>query len=246
MKEVYNSENCKGTNTYPVAFFNIPVLYLKIGKVDSAITWFRSVLNSDLKDADKTGSLMDPHANYKHKSAFYLARIEVKKKNWKDVYSWMNKIDTIYRYWGYEGSATNVSQSQSEILYWKTIALLEQNEKKLAEKEIIRELICAGKLENFFTGSKDTLLYLLKTEKNYKNKFNKGLNEMKIEKKDNNNWIASFNIDNVNLDFKISNKFPDENLPHYWTILFIADKTEPKKEQIINEIKSRKFYKELK
>lgn len=246
MKEVYNSQKCKGTGTYPVAFFNIPVLYLNIGKEDSAKVWFNSVLNSDLKDNDETGSLMEPHANYKHKSAFYLAGIEMKKKNWKEVYNWMNKIDTIYRYWGYEGSATNVSQSQAEILYWKTIALLELKEKKLAEKEIIKELICADRLESFFTGSKDTLLYLLKTEKNYKNNFDKGIGELKIDRIDTNNWIGTFFIENDKLEFKISNKYPDRNIPHYWTILFIKPNTEPKKEEIIAEIKTREFYKELK
>jgi hypothetical protein len=246
LKEVYNSENCKSTTSYPIAFFNIPVLYLNKGEVDSAQIWFNSILNSDLKDNDETGSLMEPHANYKHKSAYFLAELEIKKKNWKEVYNWMNKIDTLYRYWGFEGSATNVSLYQSDLLYWKTIALLELKEKKLAEKEILIELICADELEDFFSTSKDTLLYLLKTEKKFKNSFEKGLSEMKIEKKDDNNWVASFFIKKNKLEFKISNKYPDRNLPHYWTIFFIDPNTEPNKEKIITEIKSRQFYKELK
>lgn len=232
------------SDIYGNAFFNIPTIYWQIKNYDKARDWYRKILASDLKDNDETGSLMDPHTNYKHKAAVALAGLYQLDSNYTEVLQWLEKADTLYRYWGFEGSASNVSKRQAYLLAWKAEVLQNLNKPEEAIRLIITELICSDKLENFFKASEDILIKLVdKTP--FKPKFDNAINQLEIKKLGNENWVASFSLDRLVYNIPISNVYPDKNLPHYWTIYFIDKNSIPDKQNIINYIQNRNFYKRL-
>lgn len=231
-------------DTYGNAFFNIPTIYWRIKNYEKAKEWYKRLLASDLRDNDETGLLMEPHTNYKHKSAVALAGLFELDSNYQEVLEWLNKADTLYRYWGFEGSATSVSKKQSYLLEWKTEVLRLLNRPNEAIRIILTELICSNKLEDFFSTSEDTLFKLI-DKMSFKSKFDNAINQMEIVILNNNNWIASFSLDGLSYKIPISNVYPDRNLPHYWTIYFIDKGSVPDKQNIISYIKNRSFYARL-
>jgi tetratricopeptide (TPR) repeat protein len=231
-------------DTYGNAFFNIPTIYWEMKNYDKAKEWYQKILASDLRDNDETGSLMEPHTNYKHKSAVALAGLYQVDSNYTEVLQWLNKADTVYRYWGFEGSSTNVSERQAYILGWKVDVLLKLKMKEEAIQTIITELICSRSLENFFEESEDTLLSLI-DKKTFKSDFDNALNELTLLPLDSSNWIATFSLHGLNYKIPISKTYPDRNLPHYWRIYFINKNQSIDKKYLVDYIKERNFYTRL-
>jgi tetratricopeptide (TPR) repeat protein len=231
-------------DVYGNAFFNIPRVYWQMKKYEKAKEWYKKVLSSELRDNDETGSLMEPHTNYKHKSAVALASLSQIDSNYLEVLQWLDQADTVYKYWGFEGSATNVSQEEANLLSWKIDVLLKLNRKEDAIQTIIRELICSRSLENFFKEAEDTLLAII-DKFNFRSDFDKALNQMTIQPVDNNNWVATFMFQGIIYRIPISKIYPDNNLPHYWRIYFISKSETAEKNSFIEYIKGRRFYKRL-
>lgn len=231
-------------DTYGNAFFNIPSVYWKLENYEKAKEWYKKILTSNLRDSEETGSLMEPHANYKHKSAMALASLYQMDSNYTEVLYWLNQADTVYRYWGYEGNATSVSLNQASLLQWKTAILGKLNRKNEAIRTILTELICADKFDNYFRASEDTLLTLV-DKKLFKLALDNSLNKIKIKDLNENNWVAVFSINELTYEIPISNVYPNKNLPHYWTIYFIDKSTVPVKQDFINDLKNCSFYKRL-
>ncbi len=243
-KEIVENEIAKDYDTYGAAFFNIPTLYLHQKNYDNAKEWFLKIINSDLKDSDESGSLMEPHKNYKHKSAIELARIHQKDSNFYEALHWINNAGTVYRYWGFEGSGSNTSKRQAFLLEWKTDIYLKLDSLNQAKREIIIELICADNLQIFFQKSEDKLIELIKNE-NFKKEFDFALKNISLTQIDSTKWLASFFLNNLKYQIPISNSYPDRNIPHYWKTLFIEENTSPNKNEIIKYIQKRSFYKRL-
>ncbi|MFL5730439.1 MAG: hypothetical protein ACJ75J_13205 [Cytophagaceae bacterium] len=229
---------------YGNAFFNIPTVYWQMKNYNKAKEWYKKILASDLRDNDETGSLMEPHTNYKHKSAMALAGLYQLDSNYSEALQWINKADTLYRYWGFEGSATNVSEEQAYMLEWKTQVLRKLNKPNEAVRAIVTELICSDRLEDFFSTSEDTLIRLI-DKSSFKEKFDAAMNKLEIKKLNDSNWIALFSLSGLDYRIPISNAYPDRNIPHYWTICFINKNTTPDKQKIIGYIQERSFYKRL-
>ena len=59
-KTMLENGNGKHTDIYGSTYFNIPTIYWQLGQKDSARIWYKRLLNSDLKDNDETGMLMEP------------------------------------------------------------------------------------------------------------------------------------------------------------------------------------------
>lgn len=235
----------KNYDIYGNAFFNIPTIYWQKKEYQKAKDWYKRVLNSDLRDNDETGLLMEPHTNYKHKSAMALAGLYEVDSSYTETLEWLYKADTVYRYWGFEGSATSISKNQSYLLSWKTEILLKLKQKDKAIRAIVLELICSGKLETFFSKSENKLLELI--DKNiYRTKLDNALDKLEIKKINQTNWIVFFEIDNLNYEIPVTTIYPDRNLPHYWTMIFIGKDKSPEKELIIKRIKEQNFYKRIK
>lgn len=232
-------------DTYGNAFFNIPTIYWQMKNYEKAKEWYKRIIASDLRDNDETGSLMEPHTNYKHKSAIALAGLFQIDSNYKEVLNWLNIADTLYRYWGFEGSATSITKGQAYLLEWKTDVFLRMDSINQAKHAIIIELICSDRLESFFESSEDTLLTLVNNE-NFKVDFDKALENLEIIEKDSNNWTANFVYDGLLYQIPISNSFPDRNIPHYWRTFFIDKSSRPNKKEIVDYIKNRSFYKRIK
>ncbi len=242
----YMVENKVGKkyDTYGNAFFNIPTVYWQMKEYDKAKTWYKRILDSDLKDSDETGSLMEPHTNYKHKSAAALAGLYAIDSNYVEALKWLDQADTVYRYWGFEGSATNVSLEQAYMLDWKVELLLNLKRKEEAIRAIVIELICAGSLETFFEKSETQLLGLV-DKKQFKADLDKAINELTIKNINANNWMVSFNLHGLPYQIPVSNVYPDRNLPHYWRMIYMNKTEAPDKKYIVDEIKERSFYKAL-
>lgn len=231
-------------DTYGNAFFNIPTVYWQLKNFEKAKEWYKKILESDLRDNDETGDLMEPHTNYKHKSAVALAGLYQKDSNFTAVLDCLNQADTLYRYWGFEGSAINVTQEQAYLLAWKVEAMRKLNQTNLAIKTILTELICANRLENFFSKSEDTLLMLI-DKKTFKQAFNQAIDQMTLHQLTDSTFKASFKLYGLIYEISISNFYPNRNLPHYWTIYFVEQNSKPDKVQLINYIEERSFYKRL-
>lgn len=230
-------------DTYGNAFYNIGSLYVQMKNYEKAKEWYKKILASDLRDNDETGSLMEPHTNYKHKSAKILARLYAFDSNFTEALGWIYKADTVYRYWGFEGSASNVSNVQSGLLASKAELLKRLKRPNEAVRVIVTELICTSH-QGFFAAPEDTLLTLI-DKKTFKAEFDKAINNVNIVKVNENNWVASFPMNGLTYTFPISNVYPDRNIPHYWSVYFIDEKTAPTKQQIINSIMEKNFYKRL-
>jgi tetratricopeptide (TPR) repeat protein len=229
---------------YAYAFFNIPRVYWRMNNYAKAKEWYRKVLSSELRDNDETGSIMEPHTNYKHKSATALASLNQIDSNYLEVLQWLDKADTVYRYWGFEGSATNVNHEQSELLGWKVYILMKLRKKEEAIHTIISELICSNSHEGSFRESEDTLLAIV-DKTNFRSDFDNALNKLTIQTIDSNNWMARFKFQGINYQIPISNVRPDRKFPHYWRIYFISKAETPEKNNLVEYIKSRSFYKRL-
>lgn len=243
-KKVVDEKISVGYDTYGAAFFNIPLVYWEMNDYDKAKEWYLKILDSDLRDSDETGDLMEPHTNYKHKSAVALASLYYQDSNYTEVLEWLYKADTLYRYWGFEGSATNITKKQAYLLDWKTDVLLKLNRSNEAISAILTELICSRRLESFFERSTDALFNLI-DEKTFKAEFDRAIEQIEIKMINENNWVASFSLMGFTCKIPISNTYPDTNEPHYWTIYFIDKNSVPDQQKIIEDIRKRKFYTRL-
>tara|TARA_B110000211_G_C14003751_1_gene519793 strand:- start:374 stop:1258 length:885 start_codon:yes stop_codon:yes gene_type:complete len=244
-KGVLDEKSNVEPNIYGCAFFNIPTIYWQLKDYDKAKEWFKKVLSSDVKDNDETGSIMEPHTNYKHKSAMALVSLSQIDSNYTEALHWLNQADTLYRYWGFEGSATNISEKQSYLLQNKTDLLLKLDSNNVAIRAIIIELICSRRLESFFGVSEHELFSLIKRD-SFITDFENAINALTITNKDKHNFIASFKLNDLVYQIPISNKYPEGDIPHYWKTYFIDKKSEPNKDELILYIKNRSFYKHLK
>jgi tetratricopeptide (TPR) repeat protein len=242
----YIVEKKVGVNSdvYGNAFFNIPSVYWQLKQYDRAKEWYKKILASDLKDNEETGSLMEPHTNYKHRSAGGLAGLAMLDSNYAEVLAWLWQADTVYRYWGFEGSATNVSQEQAYLLDWKADVLLKMGKKDEAIREIVTELICAGSLEHFFKKSQEQLKKLIDSK--FKEELEKSVKASEVTIVDDNNWSATFVLRGLTYTIPISKVIPDRNVPHYWRRLFIYEKDQKiDADYLLKQVRSREFYKSL-
>ncbi|WP_426061070.1 tetratricopeptide repeat protein [Hymenobacter sp. B1770] len=229
---------------YGDALFNIPNLYSEIKDYAKAKAGYRKVLASNLRDDAETGSLMEPHTNYKHKAAIALAGLYQKEGNYNEVLSWLNKAESEYPYWGFEGSDTNISQKEAYLLAWKTDVLLKLNRKEEAVQQIILELIYADELEEFFSESEDALLKLV-DKKRFAAELNNAVNKLVVSNNDD-EWKAVFTLLGLTYNVPISKNYPPKNLPHYYKKLFIAQSQQPTAEFMKDYIRRRSFYVRLK
>jgi tetratricopeptide (TPR) repeat protein len=226
---------------YGAAFFNIPTVYWQLKKYELAKEWYKKILSSNLKDNEETGELMEPHANYKHKSALALAELCEIDSNYNEALEWLNQADKVYRYWGFEGSATNITKKQAYLLNRKTTTLLKLDRKDEAIRTIIIELICSNRLESFFTQSEKKLLTMI-DKKEFKSDLDNSLDNLVIENIDKNNWLVTFELHKQKYVFSVANIYPDRNIPHYWTKYFINKDQTVDKLKLIEYIKQRSFY----
>jgi tetratricopeptide (TPR) repeat protein len=232
-------------DTYGGAFYNIPTIYWKMKDYAKAKEWYLKVLASDLRDSDETGSLMDPHANYKHKSALALAGLAQLDSNYTETLEWLNKADTVYRYWGYEGSLTSVSIEQASLLTWKANTLMKLNRKEEAIRAIVTELICARSLETYFTKSEDLLFLTLIVKPEFKADLDKAMDGLLLRKISDTKWKASFQLHGIQYQIPLSNRYPDLSIPHYWSFFYVDKNGIPTKTSLLEDIKQRHFYKRL-
>ena len=243
-KTMLENGNGKHTDIYGSTYFNIPTIYWQLGQKDSARIWYMRLLNSDLKDNDETGMLMEPHTNYKHKSAVALAGLSQSDTNWMDVLHWLNQADTVYRYWGFEGSATSVSKRQSYLNTWKVAVYRKLHQDDQAIHELLIELICASHLETFFSQSGDTLLSMV-NHASFKTELDHALNHATLEQVDSTHWVVRFKMNSLAYRIPYSSAYPSRDLPHYWRILFIKPGESPTIEKFIQDVHSRSFYLQL-
>jgi len=245
-REIVENKTGKNSDVYGTAFFNIPTVYWELKDYENARKWFLKILDSDLRDSDETGSSMEPHANYKHNSALALAGFCQEDSNYSEALSWINKSDTLYPYWGFEGSATSITKKQVYLLGWKVDLYTKMGKKEHAIREIICELIYSGNLQAFFFTSEDYLFSLIKgDEKEFRTDLENALQEVSIRQIDSLNSIASFNFRGLDYKIRMSKEYPDQNIPHYWKIVFVPEEKNIDKEFIIHHITNRRFFKQL-
>jgi tetratricopeptide (TPR) repeat protein len=230
--------------TYGSALFNIPTVYWRLGRYDKAMEWYKKVLASDLQDKDETGQLMEPHTNYKHQSAVAVAGLYAKDSNFGEALRWVYLADTVFRYWGSERRDANAAKQQAYLLDLKTGFFLKQNRKEEAVREMVTELICAGKLTGFFVEFEDRLLSLV-DKRSFKEELDKALQELAIKPIDRHNWVATFRLRGLKYSIYISNLLPPKDIPHYWKKHFLNEKETPSRAGLIGYIKSLSFYKKL-
>lgn len=232
------------SDLYGNAFFNVPTVYWMLNRFEEAKAWYIKILDSDLKDNEETGRLMEPHANYKYRSAVALAGLAMQDSNAVEALHWIHLADTVYRYWGFEGSATNVSKRQAYLLSWKSDLYRDLNQPEEAVRCILTELICAEDLSGFFDRQQDTLFKLI-DKSSFRTELDAALDQMEIVRLNETNWLARFTLQGLPYSIPISNVYPDRSLPHYWTRLFIMRNTMPEKNAIVGRIKKSAFYARL-
>jgi len=206
-------------DTYGSALFNIPNLYWQKKEYAKAKEGYRRVLASDLRDNAETGSLMEPHTNYKHQAAVALAGLYQIDNDYAEVVAWLDKAQTLYPYWGFEGSATSISLKEVHLLEWKTDALLKQHKQAEAVREIILDLVYAGYPKEYFQEAIDGLFTLL-DKKSFSSDFGKALDKM-VVKPAGKGWVASFLFQGILYQIPVSKERPSRAEPHFFRVLFI-------------------------
>ncbi len=242
-KQIADNNIARGTSVFGNALFNIPTLYFQLNNIREAKQWYLKVIASDVKDNDETGSIMEPHANYKYKSAVSMANIYALDSNYKEMLNWLFKADTVYPYWGFEGSATNTNQRQSYLLSSKALALQQLNKKPEAIREIITTMIYATS-ENFFGPASATLLEMV--DKDFITAFDEGLNNMSVSTTDSITWKASFGVKGLPYKLIFTKDQSDLKIPHFWHKYFVDKDTPVDKLSVIALIRRTEFYKSLK
>lgn len=225
---------------YGDALFNIPNIYWEMGNYEKAKVGYKRVLASDLGDDAETGSLMEPHTNYKHKAAVALAGLYQKEADYVEVLGWLSKAQEMYPYWGFEGSATNISKEEAYLLDWKTNVFLKLNRRSEAIREIILDLIYAEYPDEFFKKSQAKFFSLV-DKKIFISSFNKALSNLKISVITN-GAEASFVFQGLKYQIKISKKYPPRNLPHFFHSLVVPKSQAIISEYVIDYIKRQSFY----
>lgn len=234
------------SDIYGNAFFNIPTIYWQLKEYEKAKTWYKRILESELKDSDTTGSLMDPHTNYKHKSATSLAGLYEIDKDYEKVLYYLDLAETKYPYWGFEGSRTNVGITKEYLLLWRVDVLMMMQNVEEAIRTLLTELIVQEHSINPFKESEDNLYALLNmSEDDFIGNFDQALEALEIKNIDEHNWEASFNYRGLDYTIPICDIYPKRELPHYWSIYFIDEGTSPTKAELIESIKKRRFYEHL-
>jgi hypothetical protein len=234
-----------GSYVYGNSFFNIPTLFAMQEKYDSAKLWYKKVLVSDLKDNDETGELMEPHTNYKHKSAIRLASLYDRDSNFSEALKWVYLADTVYRYWGFEGSATNVSKKQASLLLWKSYLFSKLDKPQETVHVILFELISSGRYEGFFDESEEELLKLLGSDRAvFKETLDKAIGEAIITPLDKTGYDISFKLKGRSYIFHFRRQWPEKDIPHFWHMIHIGNDTVDK-DYFIAYIKGRSFYKKI-
>ena len=234
----------KQYDAYGHAFFNIPAIYWQMKQLDKAKEWYRKVLASDLRDNDETGELMEPHTNYKYKSSIALARLSLLDSNYTAVLQWLDSAEIAHPYWGFEGSATNVSKEQAFRTGWRTDVLLKLGRKEEAIRLIVTELICAGRLESYFKRSEDLLLTLI-DKKTFRADLDAALDDLTLQPSDSSHWTAFFTLHGLRYTIPVSKVYPDRDLPHYWRIYFVNKDQVVDKPFVISSVRKRQFYQRL-
>lgn len=198
----------KGTSLYGNAFFNVPVVYGVMGNRAQARAWYQKILASDLNDGDETGNLMEPHTNYKYKSAMSLATMAYQDSDYVAALNWLGQADTVYRYWGFEGSGTNISMREASRLQFKVLLLRKLNRKDEMVREIAIELLCAWSPTDFFAEAQDTLAALIAPRAAYKQAFDAGLEALTVTAVDSQHWVASFSVGGMAYRIPVSTHYP--------------------------------------
>lgn len=242
-KQITDNNLARGTSVFGNALYNIPTIYFQLNNTREAKMWYLKVLASDVKDNDETGSIMEPHANYKYKSAVSLANIYALDSNYKEMLNWLYKADTVYPYWGFEGSATNINQRQAYLLSSKVMALQQLNKKPEAIREIITTLIYSAS-ESFFETATNSLQEL--ADKDFVMALDEGLNNMLVTTADNITWSVSFDVKGLPYKLVFTKDRSELGIPHFGHKYFVDKDTAVDKLSIIALIRRTEFYKSLK
>jgi tetratricopeptide (TPR) repeat protein len=234
----------KGYDVYGNAFFNIPTVYFYQKKYKKAKDWFLKIIDSDLRDSDETGSLMEPHTNYKHKAALSLASLYAIDADLEKAIEWVYAADTLYRYWGFEGSASNVNKRKAYIMDLKIRLLSLSDKQEQLIHDIIVELICSNRFEEIFFEAEYYLLNNI-DKQTFKKELDKGLQKVSINQLDSIRYEAIFFVGEQKYTIPIWNERPTQWLPHYWSVFFIKKEEEITPQNFAKAVKKKKFYKNL-
>jgi hypothetical protein len=187
---------------------------------------------------------MEPHTNYKHKTSLALATLCQSDSNYTEALSWLDKADTLYQYWGFEGSLDNIAEEQENILSWEVDILLKQHKKEEAIRQLVtRQIYGAGGIGYF--SHTDSILFSLIDKKSFKTDFDNALNNLTIRTMGDKNWVADFTIHGLGYHISISKEIPDRNIPHFWKIYFVKANADFNKQYFVDSIKDTRFYQQL-
>jgi hypothetical protein len=104
------------------------------------------------------------------------------------------------------------------------------------------EFICKREYKGLFSEAEEYFFTIINKEKF---ELDDALKKLTIQKIDDNNWNAVFELKGLLYKIPISNIRPSRNLPHYWSIIFIEKKPSIRKEDVVLMIKEKNFYQEI-
>lgn len=240
-KSILEKAKDKETLIFGSSFFNIPILYKNLGNKSEAIKWFKKIIDSNLQDNLETGGLMEPHANFKHKSSIQLGNIYTELDSLETALFWLNQADSIFRYWGFEGSSTSISKHKSRLLLKRIDILKRLNRNQDAINLIINELL---------NGDEDYLylsileLYRLTSKRKLKKEYLKQIKNFEIIKTDLLNYKVKLKLFDQEYFIYFTKDYFDYDLPHYFSKVYIKEDVAITKELVLNYLKKRTFIKQ--
>ena len=242
-KEITDNNMARGTSIFGNALYNIPTIYWQMSQPREAKMWYLKVLASDVQDNDETGSIMEPHANYKYKSAVSMANISALDSNYSEMLKWLYQADTVYPYWGFEGSATNTNQRQAYLLNSKVMAMEQLGKKQEAIREIITTVLYSAS-ESYFDASIERLKELT-VNTGFIDAFDSGMDRMTVATTDSITWIAKFDVAGLPYKLIFSKAIPDKDVPHFRHVYYTDKDVMIDKRAVIALIKRMGFYKAM-
>ncbi len=243
-KDIVNRKMGQETDIYGCSFYNIPTIYFHQEEYDLAEEWYKKILVSDLKDNEETGQLMEPHANYKHKSAFFLSEIAIQRGDYAMALAWLEKADKLYPYWGFEGSYTNIRKKQAFLKGRKLELLKELGNRDVLVHTLLTDMLIAADRAEQFPKVQAALLEQL-YDSSFKRDLDEALKDLQIVALNDHQWEAHFELYHRSYRLLISDQRLPRELPQYQQFYWWEEASEgetPSIEVVVALIKRQPFY----
>lgn len=232
-------------NMYENSFFNIPVIYESNGDKKKAITWYKKLVESELKDDEILEEESKIYANYKHRSCLRLAAIYKSMSKFEESLKYIWLADTVHVF--HDTSAVARNKQNALLLIDKIQAYDSLKEYSNALFYGIRQII-NEETPNIYNAHSKMLVDIIKRNYDYKKftaDFDKALQELIVFDKEN-QVIGKFKFLEQDYELSINKDYTILSMDNKSKQLVKAGIQDKNQAFFIQRVKISDFYLKLK